>query len=308
MHALHRHRSMPRVAALALLLTSVALAADPAGRAIDGPAGKLYVEVRGTAPGRPLLVVNGGPGFGHAYLLASPVWDQLSQSRRVVMYDQRGTGRSTEVKSGTPVTLTDQLADLEAVRKSLGAQEVDLLGHSYGGSLVMAYTARFPGQVKRLLIVDSAAPKLSETTDLFKHAYPDVTERMDGFEFSAQLNDPAAIEGEIGAYLSMIFWSPDHRDAFLRHYTPGTFRRHVNEAVSADLGRYDLTPEIRKFKLPVLVITGRYDMNVAPSVAWKIHQAIPGSRIVFFERSAHLPFYEEPERFRTVVQEFLGKP
>ena len=120
MHALHRHRSMLRAAALALLLTSVALAADPAGRVVDGPAGKLYVEVRGTAPGRPLLVVNGGPGFGHAYLLASPVWDQLSRTRRVVMYDQRGTGRSTEVKPGTPVTLTDQLPTLTRFARASG--------------------------------------------------------------------------------------------------------------------------------------------------------------------------------------------
>ena len=229
MDALQRHRSIPRFAAVALLLTSIAMAANPAGRVIEGPVGKLYVEVRGTAPGRPLLVVNGGPGFGHEYLLTSPVWDELSGTRRVIMYDQRGTGSSTPVKPGTPVTLTDQLADLDAIRKSLGAQEVDLLGHSYGGSLVMAYTARFPDRVKRLVIVDSAAPKLSETTDLFKQAYPDVSERMDGFEFGTQLNDPAAIDGGIRAYLSMIFWSPDHRDAFLRVYAPGGFRRHVNE-------------------------------------------------------------------------------
>jgi proline iminopeptidase len=53
------------------------------------------------------------------------------------MYDQRGTGRSTAVKPGTPLTLADQLADIEAVRKSLGVEDLDLLGHSYGGSLVM---------------------------------------------------------------------------------------------------------------------------------------------------------------------------
>jgi len=146
------------ILAIWIAVPLVALAADPAGRLIDGPAGKLYVETRGTAPGRPLLIVNGGPGFDHGYLVTSPVWDELARTRRVVMYDQRGTGRSMAVKPGTPLTLADQLADLEAVRKSLGGQDVDLLGHSYGGAVVMAYTARFPDRVKRLLIVDSAAP------------------------------------------------------------------------------------------------------------------------------------------------------
>ncbi|MGZ3478776.1 MAG: alpha/beta fold hydrolase [Myxococcaceae bacterium] len=295
-------------AAVLLLLTGLAGAVEPAGRLIDGPAGKLYVEFHGTAPGRPLLIVNGGPGFDHGYLLLSPVWDEIAKGRRVVMYDQRGTGRSTPVKPGTPLTLADQLADLEAIRKNLGAQEVDLLGHSYGGALVMAYTARFPDRVKRLLIVDSAAPKWSETVFLFSQVYPDVSEHMDGFELGAQFNDTAAIEAQIRDYLSMIFWDPDHRDAFLRQYSPGSFRRHVNQALDADMGKYDLNPEIKKFRLPVLVITGRYDMNVAPVVAWKIHKAIPGSQLVIFERSGHLPFYEEPERFRKVLEDFLGKP
>lgn len=306
---MHRQRGMGRVAATMLLgLAGIAVAAEPAGRLIDGPAGKLYVEVRGNVPGRPLLIVNGGPGFDHGYLVTSPVWEELAKGRRVVMYDQRGTGKSTPVKPGTPLTLADQLADLDAVRKSLGVQEIDLLGHSYGGSLVMAYTARFPDRVKRLLIVDSAAPKWSETAFLFKEVYPDVAERMDGFELGSQFGDTSAIEGQIREYLTMLFWDPGHRDAFLRQYSPGGFRRHVNEVLDADMAHYDLNPEIKKFRMPVLVMTGRYDMNVAPVVAWKIHKAIPGSRLEIFDRSGHLPFLEEPERFRNVVDDFLGKP
>ena len=296
------------ILAIWIAVPLVALAADPAGRLIDGPAGKLYVETRGTAPGRPLLIVNGGPGFDHGYLVTSPVWDELARTRRVVMYDQRGTGRSMAVKPGTPLTLADQLADLEAVRKSLGGQDVDLLGHSYGGAVVMAYTARFPDRVKRLLIVDSAAPKWTETVFLFKQVYPEASERMDGFEFGAQFNDQAAIDAQIREYLSMILWDPDHRDAFLKQWSPGSFRRHVNEALDADMGKYDLNPEIGKFRLPVLVITGRYDMNVAPVVAMRIHRAIPGSQLVIFDRSGHLPFFEEPERFKKVVEEFLSRP
>jgi proline iminopeptidase len=303
-----RSRPPGLIVALWIGLPFVAFAADPAGRLIDGPAGKLYVETRGTAPGRPLLIVNGGPGFDHGYLVTSPVWDELARARRVVMYDQRGTGRSAAVKPGTPLTLADQLADLEAVRKSLGGQDVDLLGHSYGGAVVMAYTARFPDRVKRLLIVDSAAPKWTETVFLFKQVYPDASERMDGFEFGAQFNDSAAIDAQIREYLSMIFWDPDHRDAFLKRWSPGSFRRHVNESLDADMGKYDLNPEIAKFRLPVLVITGRYDMNVAPVIAWKIHKAIPGSQLVVFDRSSHLPFFEEPERFKKVVEDFLSRP
>lgn len=58
---------------------------------------------------------------------------------------------------------------------------------------------------------------------------------MDGSEFASQFGDTAAIETGIREYLSMLFWDPDHRDAFLRQFSPKAFRRHVNEALDADM-------------------------------------------------------------------------
>jgi pimeloyl-ACP methyl ester carboxylesterase len=92
------HTTLHRSLAIMLTLLGIsAAAAEAPGRLIDGPAGKLWVEIRGNAPGRPLVVVNGGPGFDHGYLVTSPAWDEIAKGRRVVMYDQRGTGKSTPV-------------------------------------------------------------------------------------------------------------------------------------------------------------------------------------------------------------------
>ena len=63
---------------------------------------------------------------------------------------------------------------------------------------------------------------------------------------------------------------------------------------------------IERIRLPALVITGRYDINVAPSVAYRIHKAIPGSRFAVFERSGHLPFFEEPREFVSLLEAFLA--
>lgn len=103
----------------------------------------------------------------------------------------------------------------------------------------------------------------------------------------------------------MIFYSLEKREAFLAQIGPGAYNKEVNQKVNSDLTRFDLNPEIRKFRFPVLVITGRYDMNVAPLVAYRIHQAIPGSGFAVFEKSSHLPFTEEPEAFAKTVEEFL---
>ena len=318
-----RARTAGRLAALIGLFGLVGLvvpalaSAAPAdkgrekGATFQAPGATLYVEVLGTAPGVPLVVVNGGPGFDHTYEhVAVPgttsAWDTLSARRRVVFYDQRGNGRSGALKPNQPCGLAEQIADLEAVRAHLGADQIDLLGHSWGGFLVMAYAARHPEHIRHLITVDSAAPKWTDTVFLFKDIFPEGSERSDAFTFADMLGDKAASEAGLREYLTWLFYSPEKRDAFVAQVQPGVFTKPVNEAVEHDASRFDLNPELRKFKFPTLVITGRYDINVAPSVAYKIHKAISGSQFAVFEKSGHLPFYEEPEAFVRVLEAFLA--
>jgi proline iminopeptidase len=56
-----------------------------------------------------------------------------------------------------------------------------------------------------------------------------------------------------------------------------------------------------------LVITGRYDMNVAPLTAWRMAHAIPGAQLAFFEKSGHLPAYEEPDKYLQTLESFLTR-
>lgn len=306
-------------AGLTALLLSAALArgaekAGPNGRAENGkviktPGATLYVEVLGggSAPGAiPLVVANGGPGFDHSYLHVSDVWERLARKRPVVLYDQRGNGRAGALAAGQSCTLADQIEDLEAVRAHLGAPRIDLLGHSWGGYLAMAYAARHGDRVAHLVLCDSAAPKWGDTTFLFKDVFPEGVARQESLGFAETLGDQKAAAASIREYLGMLFVSPAKRDAFLAAAPGFAYSRAINEAVNADLARFDLNPELPKLRMPALVLTGRFDANVAPSTAWKIHHAIPGSRFAVFETSGHLPFFEEPEAFVSTVEEFLG--
>ena len=307
--------TLPRLPALAVLLVPALAAAAPPenGKTFQAPGATIYVEVLGSAAGVPLVVVNGGPGFDHTYEhIAMPgttsAWETLAKNRRVVFYDQRGNGRSGALKPGQSCTLADQISDLDAVRAHLGAEKLDLVGHSWGGYLVMAYAARHPDRIRHLVTVGSAAPKWSDTVFLFKDIFPEGMERADGYTFADALGDAAASEAGLREYLTWLFYAPEKRDAFVAQVSTKVFTKSVNEAVERDVGRFDLNPELRKFKFPTLVITGRYDINVAPSVAYKIHKAIPGSKFVVLERSGHLPFFEEPEAFVRAIEGFLGAP
>jgi proline iminopeptidase len=308
-------RNLLTIAAFAICCTALVVPAAAAheerGTTFSAPGATIYYEVFGSGSGTPLFVANGGPGFDHQYLHVSDAWDTLAQTRRIVMWDQRGTGRSGPLKPGQSCTLADQINDLDALRAHLGFDKIDLMGHSWGGFLVMAYAARYPEHIVHLIISDSAAPRWSDTLFLFKDVYPDVTAREDGYAFVSDLNEKdsaAAREASTELYESMLFYSPEHRDEFAARMANDKEYYEINRAVNRDVTRFDLNPEIKKFRFPTMVMCGRFDMNVAPVIAYKIHQAIPRSKFVVFEKSGHMPFFEEPAKFVQVLTEFLSSP
>jgi proline iminopeptidase len=295
--------------AILFLVATSASAHDERGTTFQAPGATIYYEVFGSGAGTPLFVANGGPGFDHFYLHVSDAWDTLGQNRKIVMWDQRGTGKSGPLKSGQTCTLADQINDLDALRAHLGYDKIDLLGHSWGGFLAMAYGSRFPQHIERLIILDSAAPRWKDTLFLFHDVFPDVTAKEDANAFTADLREKdseAARKASTELYLTMLFYSQEHRDEFVKKMAEDKEYYNINRLVNEDVQRFDLNPEIKKFRFPVLVGCGRFDMNVAPVIAYNIHEEIPGSRFVVFERSGHLPFYEQAEQFVTVMNQFLS--
>jgi len=278
------------------------------GKTLQAPGASIWYEVRGKASGRPMIMVNGGPGFDHNYVLCSEAWDVLAKRRRVVFYDQRGNGRSGALSKDQTCTVADQVADLEALRAELKADKIDLLGHSWGGYLVMAYAARHPEHVAHLIIADSASPKWTETDFIFKQIFPEGIDRQGVLDFADALGDTLAAGKSMNEYMAMLFVSNEKRDEFLSRSADYHYTRSVNETLNNELNRLDMWPALPLFTMPTLVLTGRYDINVAPSTAWKIHKAIPNSRWEVFEKSGHLPYFEEPEKFVKVVEGFLGAP
>src|SRR5262245_40622968 len=303
-------RSIIAAAILGMAVPAIAAApaAEKGGKTFETDGLTIYYEEIGGGSGPPLVVANGGPGFDHTYMhWADEAWNRLASKRKVVFYDQRGNGRSSELKPGQSCLLADQIANLDALRAHLGVEKMDLLGHSWGGYLVMAYAARHPERIAHLMIVDSAAPKIQDTVFLFKNIYPETVAHEDGLAFAVEMGDAKAIGDDLRQYLSMIFYSPEVRDSLVPKFDPSSYHQSVNKSIWGDLQRFDLNPELPKFKFPTLVVTGRYDFNVAPSVAWAIHRAIPGWELAVFEKSGHLPQVEESAGFAERLEAFLSK-
>ncbi len=275
------------------------------GKIFKSSSTSLYYEIRGNIEGTPLFVLHGGPGFEHRYFHYSNAFDAISKKRKVVYYDQRGCGQSAPLKVGEQMFLKDQINDLEELRAHLGYEKIDILGHSWGGFLAMAYAARHPEHIHQLILCGSAAPKWNDPTDAFSQIFPESTARQNAVTFALSLGDESALNTFNKEYLSQLFYSPANRESFLKKADSLTYSLEVNRVLNQELNQFDLSYELRKYKFPTLVITGRYDINVVPSVAYKIHNAIKDSQFTVFERSGHLPFFEEPDDFARRIDQFL---
>jgi proline iminopeptidase len=266
--------------------------------------GTLHYEVMGGGDQPPLVLVNGGPGLDHRYFHATPVWAGLSKYRPIVFYDQRGMGRSASTIATDRITVDLMVADLEALRVKLGVPKIALLGHSWGGVLSMAYATRYPGHVSRLILVGSGAPKISEHEFLFDKLYPEIAARQ------VPDDSPAGKMGcktdSLEDYGRMSYYDQRNQPRTAPE-DDSVFSQEVCTAVMLDAMRLDLFPKLRTLDVPTLVINGRFDANVAPTVAYAISKTIPGSTLVYFEHSGHDPFDEEPDRFELVVERFLDQ-
>jgi proline iminopeptidase len=300
---------MKSLIALSALLPGMALAqlAHRTG-SVHTPEVELGYETFGVAgAGTPIIAVNGGPGLSHAYMMQNDLWLRVAAHRLVVVYDQRGTGVSKRLKPNAPQTMDAQVADLDAIRAALSLDRVAVLGDSYGGMIAMAYGAAHPEHVARLILSDSPAPNWKGIVHLLPDVFPDFEESGDAEAKKLAANPEAAAQAGLVNHMRMMFYSTEMRDAYVTHMGDLGLVPQVGGAVQKATENMDLTPQLANFKFPTLVITGRYDMNVAPLTAWRLAHAIPGAQLVFFEKSGHLPAYEEPDKYLQVLEGFLKR-
>src|SRR5436190_13999973 len=110
------------------------------------------LHYRTSGSGTPAILLSGGPGLDVDYMAA--VVEHLPPSCMSVLLEQRGTGRSRPAKvSRENMTLPLAIDDLESLRLHLKQDRLLLVGHSWGAMLAMAYAARYPQRVDRLLLI-----------------------------------------------------------------------------------------------------------------------------------------------------------
>ena len=276
-------------------------------------------------PGAPrLLVLHGGPGASHDYLL--PQMLRLAERHDVVLYDQRGGGRS-RTDDRTPVGWRTQVEDLARIVEELGVAPLSLVGYSWGGLLAMLYAVCAAGSgdaigdggdepaprprvaPARLVLIDPA-PVSREWRQQFESEF---ARRSASPEIQAMRAELVASglreqERDRDAYrqrafeLSVAGYFADPRAA--RNLTPFRVMGRVQQSVWESLGSYDLRAALERVRAPAIVLHGREDP--IPLASSEAAARALGARLVVLDGSGHVPYVERPDALFAAIDEFLG--
>jgi proline iminopeptidase len=290
------------------------LVPHPAGAYAQVNGAKLWYEAEGQ--GEPLVLVAGGPGDSHSEF--HPFFSRLADHFQIIYFDALGVGKSDRAKSAKEYTFAREVEDLEGLRKALGLSQINLLGHSFGGMVAQAYALKYPQSVRRLLLADTFhGGKMWQANDdsvnyEIRNQYPELWEdlqrvRKQGFRSSSA--EQLDVYRRIPAGL---FYFHDASKAKLLPNAEGNNQIYYAIAggdadfvIGGDIAGLDFRPSLRKLKMPILVLAGRFDRVSLPRYAVEYKKYAPQARFIMMEQSGHFPFVEEPEATLVVLREFL---
>jgi len=277
---------------------------------------QVYFEECGNPDGKPAIFVHGGPGGG-AGAAYRRLWDP--EAYRIILFDQRGCGRSLPNAELRENTTWDLVADMETIRNHLGIDRWQVLGGSWGSTLGLAYSQTHPERVTELILRGIFLIRRAELLWFYQEGaswlYPDLFEKFRAAipeveqgdlipAFYRRLTDPdrdvqlaAARAWSTWEGSTLSLWPDPEREAkfaadayaiaFARiecHYFVhgGWFRS--SDQLLEDTGR--LTD------IPGVIIHGRYDVVTPLKNAWDLHKVWPQADLRIVQDAGHA--YSEP--------------
>jgi pimeloyl-ACP methyl ester carboxylesterase len=266
------------------------------------PAGEvtLFAEAFGSVGAPTLIVVNGGPGVSHDYVLGLKA--AAGPNLRVVFYDQRGTGRSTS-PAGNRWDLAAYVEDLDAVRSAIGLARPHILGHSWGGAVALAYAERFPEKVSSLTLADSipiTAASTRLTDDRIELRFKEL--QRDGL-IPAQLPEGEDCIPRQRAIGPIYYADPRFPSA---HEQVGTCSSRAFDSTTKTLETLDLRAGASRLAIPVFVVYGDHDVFQSPENIADFTQAFPKARRAVMPACGHIPWLECPQSFWPEFRSFMN--
>jgi proline iminopeptidase len=297
-----------------LLAIGVAVAPVPVdtGHLDAGNGIRLYYHVLGGPHRDTVVFVHGGPGLSSAYLRKD--LDFVAERHTVVLYDQRGSGRSTLIDDSSKVSVALHVADLDAVLGHFRITRANLYGHSWGAGLVAHYVATHASTVRRAILGSSIPPRRIPYWPEFMgqlFAWADSATRA---RITALGRARRAAADPVQACRA--YWAVATRGYFADTTNMPNLRSDACDDPAASLGNrvnpWTLGPEgswdwrqlLARTTVPIAVVHGSGDpIPMAAAREWVA--SIPGSRLIVIEGAGHHPQVERPEALLDVLESFF---
>lgn len=285
-------------------------------RRINVSDAELYVEEEGK--GTPLVLINGGPGGTHHYF--HPWFSRAKGFARVIYYDQRGCGLSDFEPGKDGYSVDQAVKDLDAIRKALDIEKWVVLGYSYGGFLGQYYTINYPEHTAGLILLGASPGMREDTGDsrqrdfISEEEIARLEELRNELRLMVKETDMARQR-----YIQLLVYNYQRNGDWKRqnYYKPSVERiaqaalyewdhdEQFNEILGASLNRIDLMGAFATNPIPTLILEGRWDLTWGEIKPKILHTNHPKAKMIMFEEAGHGIYNEEPERFFSVLKDFI---
>lgn len=287
----------------------------------DGSRTWFRVEGDLDADPAPLVVLHGGPGATHDYLV--PLWD-LADDRAVVLYDQLGNGRSTHHPARGADFWTVELfvRELANLLDHLGiAGRHHVLGQSWGGFLAQEHALTQPAGLRSLVLSNTAASFpdfVAEANRLRADLPPGVDATLRRYEEAGTTDDPAYAEACMVFYARHVCrldpWPQGVADGFAKIEEDPTVYHTMNGPsefhVIGSIRDWSSTDRLGRIGVPTYVISGEFD-EATPALQKPLVDGIAadGTEVeqVVMAGCSHLPMWEERAEYMRLVGDWLGR-
>ncbi len=288
-----------------------------------GDGHSLYWELCGNPDGKPVVFLHGGPGSG-----CGPVHRRLFDPRRykVLLFDQRGCGRSRPTGRLEANTTWDLVADIERLREANGTDRWMVFGGSWGATLALAYAQTHPQRVSEMVLRGVFTGRRSELDWFYRGGaavlFPAEWERFLAPLQASERADPIAAyrahllheDREIRAKAARAWTAWESATVAMRATRPGPSQGPVGDGTIAfarienHFFVHDLWMEEGQLiaragalaGIPGVIVQGRYDVVTPPVTAFDLHRAWSGSELKMVEDAGHA--FSEPGTLRELVR------
>jgi proline iminopeptidase len=259
----------------------------------------------------PLLCVNGGLLFDHALLW--PALAPLAAHRQLILYDQRGRGRSSVPPGAARSRIEFDASDLATLPSALGIPRLHLLGHSWGGGISMLSTRDKSEHLASLTLINPVGlhgnwlPTLTHTAA--QRLTGAALDRLMAADDAIQPGTPTAADpAALSEYAAAIFPAWFARPKLAALLSPPTSNSVTGAAVSARLRRegYDWREIIPPLKVPGLIVHGTADLFPV-GMSHETRRILgPHATVLPVADAGHNPFWEAPSIVYPAIAAFLA--